>query len=76
MTNIFVGNLESCVTEGQLRTIFGTYGAVETGTIVKDRDTGQVRGFAFVEMANIEDAAKAIQSVDGLLLNQRPFESQ
>lgn len=73
VTNIFVGNLESSVTEGQLRTIFGTYGAVETVTIVKDRDTGQGRGFAFVEMANAQEAEKAIQAVNGLLLNQRPL---
>ena len=73
MVNIFVGNLDSSVTEEQLRTVFAVYGAVETVTIVTDRDTGQLRGFAFVEMAKAEDAAKAIPSVDGMLLNQRPL---
>jgi RNA recognition motif-containing protein len=71
--NIFVGNLNSSVTEEQLRTIFGIYGAVETVTIVKDRDTGQVRGFGFVEMTKAEDAEHAIRSVDGMVLNQRPL---
>jgi RNA recognition motif-containing protein len=71
--NIFVGNLDSSVTEEQLRTIFAIYGAVETVTIVTDRDTGEVRGFAFVEMAKAEDAEQAIRSVGGMLLNQRPL---
>ena len=69
MINIFVGNLDSSVTEEQLRTIFAVYGAVETVTIVTDRDTGEVRGFAFVEMTKGEDAEQAIRSVGGMLLN-------
>ena len=50
MTNIYVGNLDFATTEDQLRTLFAAYGAVETVTIVTDRDTGQPRGLAFVEM--------------------------
>ena len=71
MTNIFVGNLDYSVTEDQLRTAFAVYGAVETVTIVMDRDTGQPRGFAFVEMTNAQEAEKAIHSLDGSALNQR-----
>ncbi len=50
MTNIFVGNLSYQTTEEDLRTAFAAYGAVERVSIVTDRDTGQSRGFAFVEM--------------------------
>jgi cold-inducible RNA-binding protein len=73
VVNIFVGNLDSSVTEEQLRTLFAVYGAVETVTIVTDRDTGQMRGFAFLEMTKLEDAEQAIRSVNGMLLNQRPL---
>ena len=50
MTNIFVGNLDITATEQQLREMFAAHGAVETVTIVRDRDTGEPRGIAFVEM--------------------------
>ena len=73
MINIFVGNLDFGVTEDQLRAAFGSYGAVSTVTIVLDRDTGQPRGFAFVEMSSSEDAENAIRSLNGTLLNQRPL---
>ena len=73
MINIFVGNLDFDVTEEQLRAAFGTYGAVETVTIVVDRDTGQSRGFAFVEMPSAEDGENAIRSLDATLLNERPL---
>ena len=52
MKNIYIGNLDQSATEDQLRTLFVAHGAVETVTIVKDRDTGQPRGFAFLEMTN------------------------
>ena len=73
MINIFVGNLDFAVTEDQLRAAFDAYGTVQTVTIVPDRDTGQSRGFSFVEMSNAEEAANAIRSLDGALLNQRPL---
>ncbi len=65
MTNIFVGNLSYSVTEDELRSLFGEYGAVDRVSVVTDRDTGQPRGFAFVEMANGEEAAAAIESLNG-----------
>lgn len=71
MSNIFVGNLDFGITEEQLRAAFAAYGAVETVTIVLDRDTGQPRGFAFVEMSNAQEAENAIRSLDGTLLKQR-----
>jgi cold-inducible RNA-binding protein len=56
VTNIFIGSLDVNATEEQLRILFATYGAVETVTIVKDRDTGKPRGFAFVEMTEAAEA--------------------
>ena len=73
MINIFVDNLDFGVTEDQLRAAFGAYGQVETVTIVLDRDTGQPRGFGFVEMSNAQHAENAIRSLDGTLLNGRPL---
>jgi len=66
-----IGNLDFTATEEQLRTLFAAYGAVETVTIVKDRDTGESRGFAFVEMPQAAEAQAAISSLDGVLLNER-----
>jgi cold-inducible RNA-binding protein len=65
MRNIFVGNLSFSVTEQTLRSLFEPFGAVERVNVVTDRDTGQPRGFAFVEMANDADAAKAINALNG-----------
>lgn len=71
MLNIFIGNLDFSATEEQLRTLFAAFGAVETVTIVKDRDTGEARGFGFVEMTQAAEAQAAISSLDGTLLNGR-----
>jgi cold-inducible RNA-binding protein len=65
MTNIYVGNLDFATTEDQLRTLFAAYGAVETVTIVADRDTGQTRGLAFVEMTSDAEAQDAIRALNG-----------
>jgi cold-inducible RNA-binding protein len=54
-----------------LRKLFESYGSVETVTIVKDRDTGEARGFAFVEMTQAAEAQAAIASLNGTLLNER-----
>ena len=71
MKNIFVGNLDFNTTEEQLRALFTAHGTIESIAIVKDRDTGQPRGFAFVEMEEAEQAKAAISSLDGVLLNGR-----
>jgi RNA recognition motif-containing protein len=71
MKNIYVGNLDFKVTEDELRQAFGAYGQVDNVTILKDRDTGQPRGFGFVEMANDEEADKAIQGMNGAQLGSR-----
>jgi len=71
VTNIFVGNLSYQTTEAELETAFGTFGAVERVSIVRDRDTGQPRGFAFVEMTNADQAASAIQGLNGTEMGGR-----
>src|SRR6267378_3691274 len=71
LPNIFIGNLDFDVTEGQLWILFATHGMVETVTIVKNRDTGRPRGFAFVEMTQPTDAQVAVSSLDGAFLNGR-----
>ena len=71
MTNIFVGNLSYQTTEDDLRAAFQAFGAIERVSIVTDRDTGQPRGFAFVEMTNSGEAATAITSLNGTELNGR-----
>ena len=57
MTNIFVGNLSYQTTQDELHNAFATYGGVERVSIVTDRETGQPRGFAFVEMTDAQDSA-------------------
>lgn len=65
MTNIYVGNLDFSTSEDELQTLFAVYGAVKTVTTVRDRDTRQPRGFAFVEMTNAGEARDAIRSLNG-----------
>ena len=69
MTNIYVGNLDFGVTEEQLRQLFSTYGQVDKISLVTDRDTGQPRGFGFVEMSNGGEAA--IAGLNGTTLGGR-----
>ena len=71
MRNIFVGNLDPATTEEQLLNLFAPHGSVESVTIVKDRDTAQPRGFAFVEMKQSEQAQAAVSSLNGTILNGR-----
>jgi len=71
MKNIYVGNLDYNITEDELRGAFETYGQVDNVTIMRDRDTGQPRGFGFVEMANDEEAEKAIAGTNGTQLGAR-----
>jgi RNA recognition motif-containing protein len=71
MKNIYVGNLDFNVSEDELRQAFAAYGQVDNVTILKDRDTGQPRGFGFVEMANDEEAEKAINGMNGAQLGSR-----
>jgi RNA recognition motif-containing protein len=63
-TKLYVGNLPYEATEDALRTLFEAAGGVSTVTIVRDRATGQARGFAFVEMSDTEGARRAISELD------------
>ena len=70
MKNIFVGNLNVAATESDLRSLFVKHGKVDSVTLVRDRDTGHTRGFAFIEMPNDEEAEAAIQALNGTLLGE------
>ena len=65
MKNLFVGNMSFQTTEADLRALFEPFGQVTRIHIVNDRETGQPRGFAFVEMAKDEEAAKAMSELNG-----------
>ena len=71
MKNIFVGNLSFTATEDGVRSMFEAYGTVDRVSIVTDRDTGQPKGFGFVEMTNDAEAEKAIAELNGTELNGR-----
>ena len=71
MTNIFVGNLSFYTTQDELQSLFANYGSVERVNIITDRDSGQPRGFAFVEMTDRNAAQNAITKLNGVDLNGR-----
>lgn len=71
VTNIFVGNLSYSTTQDDLHAAFANYGNVERVNIVTDRETGQPRGFAFVEMSEPDAARTAIAQLNGSDLNGR-----
>ena len=71
MTNIFVGNLNFKTTQDDLLSLFSQYGAVERVNMITDRDTGQPRGFAFVEMTDRNEAENAINQTNGAELHGR-----
>lgn len=64
MTNIYVGNLSYDATEEDLREAFEEFGKVSSVAIIKDRDTGRPRGFAFVEMPDGQEAKAAIETLN------------
>lgn len=64
MTSIYVGNLSHAATEEDLREAFEQFGAVSGVNIIKDRETGRPRGFAFVEMPDGTEAANAIKEMN------------
>jgi len=68
---LYVGNLPYKATEGDLEELFGEVGAVESVRIITDRETGRARGFGFVEMANDDDAIKAIERFNQYELDGR-----
>ena len=71
MKNIYVGNVPFDTTADELRSLFANYGEVGAVTLPRDRGSGQVRGFAFVEMPNDVEGQKAISELDGSQLKGR-----
>ena len=72
--NIHVGNLSSAVTEEDLRKEFEAFGQVASVNIVKDRRSGQPKGFAFIEMPAKAEGAAAIASLQGKTLANRTLD--
>jgi RNA recognition motif-containing protein len=69
--NIYVGNLSREVTEDELRQAFESFGQVTSVNIIKDRYSGESRGFGFVEMATKSEAQAAINELNGTSLGER-----
>ena len=64
MKSLYVGNLPFTASEDEIRVLFAAYGTVESIRLITNRDTGEPRGFGFVEMADNE-AARAVQELNG-----------
>ena len=70
-SKLYVGNLSYSTTEDDLRTLFAQAGTVASVALIKDRDSGQSKGFAFVEMSNQVEAEKAISMFNGHMVSER-----
>ena len=68
---LYVGNLSYSTTEEDLRSLFSQAGTVASVALIKDRDSGQSKGFAFVEMSNQAEAQKAISILNGHVMGDR-----
>lgn len=62
--NIYVGNIAFTMQQQELEQVFGTYGKVTSVKIIKDRETGRSKGFAFIEMENNEEGQAAINALN------------
>ena len=71
MKRLYVGNLSYSVDNNILTKAFEAHGTVESANVITDRDTGQSKGFGFVEMATVEEAQAAIEALDGTDLEGR-----
>lgn len=70
-SKLYVGNLSYSTTEDDLRQLFAQAGNVKSVSVIKDRDTGRSKGFAFVEMGSDDDAQKAISQFNGQSFQDR-----
>jgi RNA recognition motif-containing protein len=70
-TKLYVGNLSYETTEEDLRTLFTGAGTVTSVALIKDRDSGRSKGFAFVEMSSQQEAEQAIKTLDGTQVGNR-----
>ena len=71
--NIYVGNISRTAVEQDLQDAFTAFGEVQSVAIIKDKFSGESRGFGFVEMPNKEEADKAIAALNGKDLKGRPL---
>ena len=69
--NIYIGNLAYSVTEDDMKEAFGAYGQVESVNLIKDKMSGQSKGFGFVEMSSNSEADAAIKGLNDKPLNGR-----
>ena len=72
-TKLFVGNISWGATEEALQAAFAEYGEIEEAVIIKDKFSGRSKGFGFVTFTNADDAAKAIEALNGYELDGRPL---
>jgi RNA recognition motif-containing protein len=70
-TKLYVGNLSYATTEDDLRQLFSQSGSVASVELIKDRDTGRSKGFAFIEMGNQSESEKAISTFNSYTLDNR-----
>jgi len=68
---LYVGNLAFSTTNDELKAAFEQFGAVESATVIMDRETGRSKGFGFVDMGNDEEAKAAIEGLDGKPISGR-----
>jgi RNA recognition motif-containing protein len=81
---LYVGGLAYSVTDKELEELFAAYGKVDSAVVIKDRDSGQSKGFGFVEMSELKEAQEAIKELNGkevsgrsIMVNQaRPQEDR
>jgi RNA recognition motif-containing protein len=71
--NIYVGNIPRGVTENELRELFQAFGEISSTSVIKDKFSGESRGFGFVEMPNKEEAQKALSGLNGKDFKGRPL---
>ena len=71
MSKIYVGNLPFSANEDAVRQLFAQHGTVDSVALINDRETGQPRGFGFVEMTQSADASRAIQNLNGYQMDGR-----
>ncbi|MFA5392189.1 MAG: RNA-binding protein [Candidatus Paceibacterota bacterium] len=68
---LFVGNLSFTANDSQLKGLFEQAGTVESATVINDKYSGRSKGFGFVEMSTLEEAQKAIDTLNGYELDGR-----
>lgn len=71
MVNIFIANLDWSITSEDIKATFSTFGEVKYAHVVYERETKRSKGFAYVEMADPDEAINAIKALNGMEINGR-----